>query len=126
MWEENHSKIMETKMNFSETYQPTNLEISFTETDSVLRVKLAGSMNESSSERTRQTFKKLTGARQENVIFDMEHVTEITASEIGKLLVLHKLLQKQNRKFIIEKIHDDVFSLFSSIYLDKLFEILEK
>ena len=110
-------------MNFNGTYQPANLEISFTETDSVLRLKLVGSMNESTSERLKEACDKLARAKQETVVLDLEYVQDITASGIGKLLVLHKRLQKQNRKFIIEKIADDVFSLFASIKLDRLFKI---
>ena len=59
-----------------------------------------------------------------NVYADMSSVPTISSSGIGKIISFYRNLRNEGREFEIRGIHADLFALFNSIQLNKLFPIV--
>ena len=57
------------------------------------------------------------------VVFNMNDVLSISSSAIGKLLMFYKNLASFNGVLEINGVNDDLYALFTSIKLDRLFTI---
>ena len=99
------------------------MDITISTTDSTIIAKITGPVTDPDGEYLRQTFNKIVETSEKKVFIDLSLVPVMTSSAIGKLIVLLRRLKAQKRELIIDGIHDNLFSMFTSINLDKLLTI---
>ena len=87
-------------------------------------VEIDGPMNDKSGQIVKTEFDALVTTDKNNVILEMSGVTMISASKIGKIIILCKKLKKQQRQVTLRGLNDKLHSLFTSINLDKLANIV--
>ncbi|KAA3661253.1 MAG: anti-sigma factor antagonist [Calditrichaeota bacterium] len=88
-----------------------------------INAKLVGAITEGDSKKLKTGFDQLRDASSTNVIIDLTHVPTISSSGIGKLIALYRRVKEQKREFEVHGIHENLYALFTSIHLDKLFII---
>jgi len=59
------------------------------------------------------------------ILLDFQNVKAINSSAIGKLLFLNNLLEQNEGVMKFQNVNDSLKSLFTTLLLDKAFEILE-
>ena len=98
------------------------MEISIAKTNSEIHVKITGSIKNSDERALKQTFDEIIVSH-EKVILDLKFVPIICSLGISRIYILYKELSRQKREFIIDGIHKDVYSLFTSMEMDKFLPI---
>ena len=88
-----------------------------------ISAKVVGAITEGDSDALKESFHQIRDAGTAKVVIDLTHVPTISSSGIGKLIALYRRLKEQNRGFEIDGIHENLFALFTSIHLNKLFTI---
>jgi len=99
------------------------MEISIIPSGSELNVKVVGQVAESDGPALTDAFNKIEIANQPNVNLDLADVPLITSTGIGKLILLARKLESQERRFNITAIDDNLHSIFAAISLEKVFTI---
>ena len=99
------------------------MDIKISEDGSSIAAMLDGPITEADGESLRLTFEKLVNSNRQEVRLDLSLVPIMTSAGIGKLIILHKNLRAQKRVLVIDGIHEDLYGMFSSINLDKVFTL---
>jgi anti-anti-sigma factor len=90
--------------------------------DEVL-IKVAGAVDTDAAERLRAELAKVAKLMPKGVIMDLSRVPSIGSSGIGKILAFYKELNGRKATFKIKGIHENLYNIFKSIKLEKLFPI---
>ncbi len=99
------------------------MDIEISTNGNSINAKVVGTMTEADSDAIKKGFNKLRDANASKVVIDLSHVPTISSSGIGKLIALYRRVKEQNRQFEIDGIHENLYALFTSIHLNKLFTI---
>ena len=81
-------------------------------------------MNDKSRQLVKTEFDALVTSDKNNVILEMSGVNMISASGMGKIIILCKKLKEQRRQVTLHGLNDKLHSSFASINLDKLVHIV--
>lgn len=88
-----------------------------------LSVKVLGGVDTSAAEILRSKLKEIILQKPQKVVLDLSMVPTMGSSGIGKILMFFKSLKEGNSIFEIKGIHENLYSFFKVIKLDKLFPI---
>ncbi|MCA9732760.1 STAS domain-containing protein [candidate division KSB1 bacterium] len=99
------------------------MEIDVAASGNTISAKLVGAITEGDSKKLKTGFDQLRDAGAVKVVVDLTHVPTISSSGIGKLIALYRRVKEQKRDFEVHGIHENLYALFKSIHLDKLFLI---
>ena len=99
------------------------MDITISTKESIIIAKIVGPVTEPDGVLLKQSFNKLVESTYKKVAIDLSMVPIMTSTGIGKLIVLFHRLQEQERELMIDGIHDNLYTMFSSIKLDKLLTI---
>ena len=99
------------------------MEVSMKQKDDEVVVKVSGAVDTEAAERLRAELAKAIKLSPKIVIMDLAKVPSIGSSGIGKILAFYKELTKMGAKFEIKGIHENLYNIFKSIKLEKLFPI---
>jgi anti-anti-sigma factor len=88
-----------------------------------LFVKVIGGVDTSAAEILRSKLKEIILQKPQKVVLDLSMVPTMGSSGIGKILMFFKSLKEGNSIFEIKGIHENLYSFFKVIKLDKLFPI---
>ncbi|MFQ5649173.1 MAG: STAS domain-containing protein [bacterium] len=99
------------------------MEIAISPSEKDILAKITGAITESDSEAIKRAFEQLSASAHRVVKLDLSLVPTITSTGIGKIIILYKRLRQQNKELVIFGIHDNLYSMFVSINLDKMLTI---
>ena len=99
------------------------MEISIRKNGDEIKAKITGPIKDSDGMALREAFDEMLEAGQKKVFIDLTYVPTINSLGIGKLLGFYRRLKAQQREVIIDGIHENLYSLFTSIHLHKLLNI---
>jgi len=88
-----------------------------------LFVKVVGAVDTIAAERLRSDLKKIILQKPQKVVLDLSMVPTMGSLGIGKILMFFKSLKEGNSIFEVKGIHENLYSFFKVIKLDKLFPI---
>ena len=88
-----------------------------------LFVKIIGGVDTSAAEILKSKLKEIILQKPQKVVLDLSMVPTMGSSGIGKILMFFKSLKEGNSIFEIKGIHENLYSFFKVIKLDKLFPI---
>ena len=88
-------------------------------------VTLRGDIYVEQTDELLETFNLIIEKNQQDVIIDIKDLKSITSSGIGKIVLLYKGLNQQNRKIKIIGANETIMQIFKVVKLDKLVEIEE-
>ncbi len=88
-----------------------------------LFVKVIGGVDTSAAEILKSKLKEIILQKPQKVVLDLSMVPTMGSSGIGKILMFFKSLKEGNSIFEIKGIHENLYSFFKVIKLDKLFPI---
>jgi anti-anti-sigma factor len=88
-----------------------------------LFVKVIGGVDTSAAEILRLKLNEIILQKPQKVVLDLSMVPTMGSSGIGKILMFFKSLKEGNSIFEIKGIHENLYSFFKVIKLDKLFPI---
>ena len=91
-----------------------------------LIVKIKGEIDNSQSETLKKYLTEIVDEVESTLVLDFGGVSFIGSSGIGKILSLYKTLDSKGIKIEIVNLNDDIYMLFSSFRLDKLFTLRKK
>ena len=86
-------------------------------------VKIFGAVDTIEAEILRSEFKKIILQKPQKVVLDLSMVPTMGSLGIGKILMFFKSLRESKSIFEIKGIHENLYSCFKVIKLDKLFPI---
>lgn len=99
------------------------MEITVENNNNQLKVTIIGAVDNENAEELKSQFQQFLKNDFEEAVFDLSFVPFITSSGIGKFLIFYKNIISLGRKMRVKGINDNLFDLFKSIKLDKLFPI---
>jgi len=99
------------------------MELNIAQRNSSLVIEIIGAVDNESAEELKNHFQDIIERDFNEAIFNLELVPFITSSGIGKLLVFYKNTLSRGKNMRVKGISEDLFELFKSIKLDKLFPI---
>ena len=88
-----------------------------------LFVKVVGAVDTIAAESLRSDLKKIILQEPQKVVLDLSMVPTMGSLGIGKILMFFKSLKERNSIFEVKGIHENLYSFFKVIKLDKLFPI---
>ena len=88
-----------------------------------LYIKVSGAVDTSAAETLRAELNKIVMEKPPKVIMDLSLVPTMGSSGIGKILMFFKSLDNIKSGFEIKGIHENLYSIFKAVKLDKLFPI---
>jgi anti-sigma B factor antagonist len=88
-----------------------------------LLVKVIGAVDNRTAENLRSDLKEIILQKPQKVVLDLSMVPAIGSSGIGKILMFFKGLKECNSIFEVKGIHENLYTFFKVIKLDKLFPI---
>ncbi|MEA2102113.1 MAG: STAS domain-containing protein [Thermodesulfobacteriota bacterium] len=88
-----------------------------------LSIKISGAVGTEEAEILRAELRKTIDDPPKKVRMDLSLVPSMGSSGIGKILLFYKELDKKGAGFEIKGIHENLFNIFKSIKLDKIFPI---
>jgi anti-sigma B factor antagonist len=88
-----------------------------------LLVKVIGAVDTIAAESLRSELKEIILQKPQKVVLDLSMVPTMGSLGIGKVLMFFKNLKESNSVFEIKGIHENLYSFFKIIKLDKLFPI---
>jgi anti-anti-sigma factor len=88
-----------------------------------LLVKVIGAVETSEADILRSELKKIILQKPQKVVLDLSMVPTMGSVGIGKILMFFKSLMESKSIFEIKGIHENLYSFFKVIKLDKLFPI---
>ena len=101
------------------------MDIKVAEGDGRIVVTLRGDIYVEQTDELLETFNSIIEKSQQDVIIDIKDLKSITSSGIGKIVLLYKGLNQQNRKIKIIGANETIMQIFKVVKLDKLVEIEE-
>jgi len=100
------------------------MEIKIGKSNGTLLVKVTGQLMEPEQELFKRLIDEVSkNTAEQKVVFDFSSLLRMSSSGLGKLIVLHKRLAEQGRRFAIHGINENLFSFFQGIHLEKMIEI---
>ncbi len=99
------------------------MEISVTQNEDLVRIEIAGSIDERGAEEMKRRFLELDVSSIKEVVFDFTGVTFVGSAGIGKLLLFYKSLAANGGGIKIENMSNDIYTMFKVVKLDKIFNI---
>ena len=100
------------------------MEIKIGKSNGTLLVKVTGQLMEPAQELFKRLIDEVSkNTAEQKVVFDFSSLLRMSSSGLGKLIVLHKRLAEQGRRFAIHGINENLFSFFQGIHLEKMIEI---
>ena len=100
------------------------MDIKIGKSNGTLLVKLTGQLMEPEQELFKRLIDEVSkNTAEQKVVFDFSSLLRMSSSGLGKLIVLHKRLAEQGRRFAIHGINENLFSFFQGIHLEKMIEI---
>ena len=102
------------------------MNITVNENEQAITISIEGEVDTKEAELIKKKFLEILPKVEELLILDFSGVTFIGSSGIGKILSLYKNLSQQNKTLIIDNMNDNIYHLFVSFKLDKLFEIRKR
>ena len=99
------------------------MTISITTIGNSVTAKITGPITETDGEILKQNFENLVSSSATTVKLDLTLVPIITSTGIGKIIVLYRRLKSLGRDLLISGIHENLYSMFTSINLDKMLSI---
>lgn len=91
--------------------------------DKKTTVLLSGNIDVPSAEALKKSLFQVAEKGAKEVILDFEEVTSIGSSGVGALILFQKQFSPLGGKTAIINVNKEIYSLFSIIKLDKIFEI---
>ncbi len=85
--------------------------------------KVIGAVETSEADILRSEFKKIILQKPQKVVLDLSMVPTMGSVGIGKILMFFKSLMESKSIFEIKGIHENLYSFFKVIKLDKLFPV---
>lgn len=99
------------------------MEVAIKQKGDEVTVKVSGAVDTDAAERLRAELARVVKLSPKSVIMDLSKVPSIGSSGIGKILAFYKELNKAKATFEIKGIHENLYNIFKSIKLEKLFPI---
>jgi anti-anti-sigma factor len=99
------------------------MEVKITKTGDSITAKVIGAVTENDGVNLKHAFDELIRSEGATVTIDLSLVPIITSTGIGKLIVLYRKLKQEQRELVIRGIHDNLYSMFTSINLHKMLTI---
>jgi len=99
------------------------MDVTTNKTKDALIVKISGAVDTEAAEILRVELGKILKLRPEKVVMDLSLVPSMGSSGIGKILIFFKGLDSNKASFGIKGIHENLYSIFKAVKLDKLFPI---
>ncbi len=99
------------------------MNISISNAGDIAIAKVSGPITETDGDTLKQKFEELVSSQATKIKMDLTLVPIITSTGIGKIIVLFRRLKSQGRELIISGIHENLYSMFTSINLDKMLSI---
>ncbi len=99
------------------------MEITTKQQPDAFLIRISGSVDTEAAEKLRTELAKVIKLNPKKVVMNLSQVPSIGSSGIGKILIFYKELDKQRVAFEIKGIHENIYNIFKSIKLDKLFPI---
>ena len=91
----------------------------------VITVKIAGSIREKDASALKNAFGEILTTEQKVVNLDLRLAPYICSSALGTIIILYKQLKSRKRELQIKGIHDNLYSLFRTMNLQKMI-LIEK
>jgi anti-sigma B factor antagonist len=88
-----------------------------------LFIKVSGPVDTSAAEILKSELNKVVIQKPSKVIMNLSLVPTMGSSGIGKILMFFKNLDSMKSSFEIKGIHENLYSVFKAVKLDKLFPI---
>lgn len=102
------------------------MEITTRQKGDEVMVGVSGQVDTDAAERLRAELAKVIRLNPKSVVMDLSKVPSIGSSGIGKILAFYKELNRIKATFAIKGIHENLYNIFKSIKLEKLFPISQK
>ena len=100
------------------------MKIKIGKSNGTLLVKVTGQLMEPEQELFKRLIDEVSkNTAEQKVVFNFSSLLRMSSSGLGKLIVLHKRLAEQGRRFAIHGINENLFSFFQGIHLEKMIEI---
>ena len=99
------------------------MDISINEQDSQVLIKITGSVKVKDAEILETEFQPVLKKSAKPVALDLTNVLAMSSLGIGKIIFLHRQLESQNRDFEVSGISKNLLTLFTTMNLDKVFNI---
>ncbi|UCF63390.1 MAG: STAS domain-containing protein [bacterium] len=99
------------------------MELNIAERNGSLIIEIIGAVDNESAEELKNNFQEIIEQDFDEAVFNLELVPFITSSGIGKILVFYKNTVSRGKNMRVKGISENLFELFKSIKLDKLFPI---
>ncbi|MCK5808436.1 STAS domain-containing protein [bacterium] len=96
------------------------LEYKLNNEDGNATVALTGRIDSEGAVTFQQILDDIDRSGAKTLVLNMDALQFINSAGIGKLLFFYKRLNNRGGTLLIKGIHDDIFSLFKAIKLDKL------
>jgi anti-sigma B factor antagonist len=88
-----------------------------------LYIKVSGAVDTGAAEILRSELGKIVIQKPMKVVMNLTQVSTMGSSGIGKILMFFKNLDSMKASFEIKGIHENLYSVFKAVKLDKLFPI---
>lgn len=92
-------------------------------TGETLQITISGAVDTAAAEILRSELIKAMIHKPKKVVMNLTLVPTMGSSGIGKILMFFKSLDSNKVSFEIKGIHENVYSIFKAVKLDKLFPI---
>lgn len=99
------------------------MNVTFSTSEDCITAKIVGSLTESNQQQLKSVFDHLLAAPEKTVDLDLSGVPLMGSTGIGKLIILHRALQRTGRTMRIVSIHEELYGFFASMRLGLLLDI---
>lgn len=99
------------------------MEVAIKQNDCEVIAEISGDIDNFAAEALQVEMAKIVKLRPKSVILDLKNVSTMGSSGIGKILYLYKELNKSKATFAIRGVHANLYEIFKSLKLEKLFNI---
>ena len=99
------------------------MDVATKKTGNTIYIKVTGAVDTSAAEILRSELNKVIIQKPLNVVMNLSLVSTMGSSGIGKILMFFKNLDSIKSSFEIKGIHENLYSVFKTVKLDKLFPI---
>jgi len=102
-----------------------NMDIKVIESEGRIVVTLRGDIYVEQADELLETFNSIIEKGTQDVIINITDLKSITSSGIGKIMLLYKGMNQQNRKIKIIGVNKTIMQIFKVVKLGKFVEIEE-
>jgi len=99
------------------------MDLSVSLTEDTARLAIVGDIDDAGANKLKSKLMELQAKDLKEVVFDFSGVRFIGSTGIGKLLLFYKAMSAKGGKIKIVKMNNDLYTMFSVIKLDKVFNI---